>query len=1217
MTYAWNDEHDSIPVTKIEQNDDDEVWNPPSPSHLLGAVRDDDDEATQSEATSPPEESNGARYSVPYKKANTVLPPSATKDPPPPDASPTNAHKHRRIILSHEQQQQQRSQQPSSPRPPSRRAGAVQVVVSPCLPPSPSPTQQSPPNVKNRRCSFSSTSPVVEVSNLDVIPKRRRIEGPLLSSAHPSASASYDPRDVLRRLEHPSESRHDGGRGPMRPARYEGNLRFYTNRRTASRIYTYEERSSVYSSGHSSFAAESRSSQRRAPPHNERDSHSRELEETQTFSSHAPSSRRHHDDHGRRKSPDILTADPPPPSNSNSARRYSDAAKGSRRRFSPSGNEEPSTPIVHRAREPKDMVMSASGSRSRIELSNRQKDESHSTIVSAPVGRKDMTPRKSQQSAAGAASEFVLKSGTQQTPRVTDIETQFKMLENALLQKYRPRGMDALIFPEISGTTPISVNVTHVGKGVGKVMVMFEDLCLKILHYRMGWSFNDCIARIPEIRAVKRRPDCLPFFLQTMIDNETLEADKDTLLKSFISNVDSRVKVKSELIDSTFDQRRASRRRPFTRAESTAENSMGSETLIKQYPEHYITKYLDPAKVMDGHPQRYESFNKRFDFITRSLLWCLRPSYLDAAATVAPSRQPIGKSQSSARPPWERSVELNADVMNVWMALMQEWCDKLYEERLRRWEAATVRSSPSVILSPGQSSAVESSCHVLISSASTDVSCKETSNPPQAGHDLLSGYPLSSDDEDTPRAADSMREVLQVKEEELGLEENDKKVNGQDTPLRADGLPQQLTKAKKEEIDQNDSSRSPPTPKKETDEAHRDRPKRSLFLSTDFMTTFENFLAPSASSLNIKDLDPATLADTVMDGGTSSSPTSNSSSAHTKGNSGLEEGELSQETRQVLLRCGSSVSTPGGLSRAQAHKKKLLSALMQVTPVNSFTAACERVFRFFERRRWNPWDFDFICWPINYLTAHWVLLTVDIGRRELVWSDSYRKWYVEVVEKRADANKLQEQSTQSSAAADIPSTEVVVPTKKSGRVPYDLSLASSPSSSTRKTAEESSMSRSTKELFDCFFGKEPPSGASSRSSVTTAQPDASNSVRLRYAGWIHFLCVEEYLKYDFKRRKEKGGIDLTKYADMDKAFDEGVPWKRVVIEHLPQQAKLSLDCGVYSAHFARCVGQFACTDEIDFDTDDIDDFRGIMAVLIGRGAIPETPRDLAGDNEVF
>lgn len=79
----------------------------------------------------------------------------------------------------------------------------------------------------------------------------------------------------------------------------------------------------------------------------------------------------------------------------------------------------------------------------------------------------------------------------------------------------------------------------------------------------------------------------------------------------------------------------------------------------------------------------------------------------------------------------------------------------------------------------------------------------------------------------------------------------------------------------------------------------------------------------------------------------------------------------------------------------------------------------------------------------------------------------------------------------------------------------------------------------------------------------------------------------------------------------------------MVIDKLPQQTKSSLDCGVYCAHFARCIGQFSSADTVDFHSKDVTKFRAMMvsqlvrwlkksiqAVLIGKGKVPVISKDL-------
>eukprot|EP01053_Blabericola_migrator_P010326 Blabericola_migrator_1__10325@NODE_580_length_7497_cov_126_900135_g430_i0_p1_GENE_NODE_580_length_7497_cov_126_900135_g430_i0NODE_580_length_7497_cov_126_900135_g430_i0_p1_ORF_typecomplete_len919_score152_60Peptidase_C48/PF02902_19/1_5e06Peptidase_C48/PF02902_19/3_9e05DUF1163/PF06651_11/0_057_NODE_580_length_7497_cov_126_900135_g430_i027905546 len=693
---------------------------------------------------------------------------------------------------------------------------------------------------------------------------------------------------------------------------------------------------------------------------------------------------------------------------------------------------------------------------------HRPSQRESSRSVSADTMRR---PLKSKiivdtRSSGGSSSTHSIEANPPLARPPQTPEEILKEKEEALLQKYLPMGPEALVLPEIGGSSSISVDINNIGSGgVGKAMVQFEDICIKILHFRLGWSEEACQKRLPKMRAVKKRLQCLPYFLQPAVNKDTLNRDGDDTLAHLIDLIDNRPTIKSE----------PQMEEPKKKTKPNSLFAPHSNDKVSQYSEKLVTQFLDESKVIEGHPQRYEPLNKRFDFITRSLLWCLRPNQFGTTLTPGTSASRTSSAAQAAsmigRQPWERSLELNADVMNVWMSLMQEWSDKLYNERLKRYEKA---------LKSQDKSPFNGACHVAISSESEVVSTRRVRRQP--AHEFLMGYSMSSSEDDQPQT---------------------KSISS--TPIR---------------------------------------PKRSLFLSTDFMTTFENSLTPQSHtivtekrhSVDATDIEPS---------------------------KGLEEGEVSQEATPPNKIC---------FNRAQQHRHNLMTALMEVQPMGNFHAACEKVFRFFQRRRWNLWEFDFICWPINYLTAHWVLLTVDLNRKELVWADSYRRWYVEIAQRREDANKQAPPST--------PSTD---------------------STQWNKALEE-------------MFGT--PSDTPRDRAVS---PFHLPNARLNYSGWMHFACVEEYLRYDFHKRKAMGH-DMSRHSDVEKLFESGEPWTRVVIEHLPQQAKMSLDCGVYTAHFARCVGQFECTDEIDFDTDQIDMFRAMMAVLIGRGEIPATSKDLVDYN---
>eukprot|EP01056_Protomagalhaensia_sp_Gyna25_P000078 Protomagalhaensia_sp_Gyna_25__77@NODE_103_length_5244_cov_44_662440_g80_i0_p1_GENE_NODE_103_length_5244_cov_44_662440_g80_i0NODE_103_length_5244_cov_44_662440_g80_i0_p1_ORF_typecomplete_len1061_score196_52Peptidase_C48/PF02902_19/1e05Peptidase_C48/PF02902_19/4_2e05_NODE_103_length_5244_cov_44_662440_g80_i019545136 len=779
------------------------------------------------------------------------------------------------------------------------------------------------------------------------------------------------------------------------------------------------------------------------------------------------------------------------------------------------------------------------------------------------------------------------------TKPANSVEAMLEAEKVQLRSKFAVMGVDGLVFPEIGGSSALSVNVAQQGLnggGVGKVMVMFEDLCLKILYYRLGWCGEEFRQRIPTKRPVTRRFPCLPYFLQPAATQESLDLSPEQTLNELLSAIETptlkfepprpnlkdarRVlqwTVKPEPTGSTWTPQSSS-------LPSASSSSLSRNKQVSLYPESLVTYYLDESKVQEGHPQRYEPVNKRFDFITRSLLWCLRPSHLErtpVSASGGSSGRP-GASPSQNRAPWERSVELNADVMNVWMALIQEWSDRLYFERLRRYE-----EKANIVQKPG-------SPEIQVSSSSPSECGSRPSlkaiGPGRLAAQALSQVTWSVDREAAPSVL--MDHSRQEHSFLFGYSPSSSEGEEEETPTAAAAAAPgahlldsgSLTKEEEQEEKETERSVASSSP--------IGAPKRSLFLSTDFMTTFENALVPLSTTLTEPRRESVSSEATEQV---------------------LEEGEVS------------SPDTPPQppLTPQQQNMKNLLMALDSARPSSGFQKACDRVFRFFQRRQWNPWEFDYICWPINYLTAHWVLLTVDIEQRELVWADSYRRWYVEVANARQEGNNTP--STEVVPTAEdppVPRTSVTSPSASAAEVPrrsrkpYDLTP--------KRVSAPTASSSIAQTLVDGFFGTEMSAEAKSASQGKALVVQAKNkdhNARLRYCGWMHFVCVEEYLKYDFRRRKSMG-VDMSKHAAIESAFEANQPWARVVVDNLPQQAKMSLDCGVYAAHFARCVGQFQATNEIDFDTEHIDAFRAMMAVLIGTGQIPSTRKELAGLNDV-
>lgn len=580
------------------------------------------------------------------------------------------------------------------------------------------------------------------------------------------------------------------------------------------------------------------------------------------------------------------------------------------------------------------------------------------------------------------------------------------------------KGAESLLFPELRGVSPISIPIPP-NPSIAKIMVEFERLSIVILKTRLGLSDEDIERRIPALKPVRyneflRPPflgDVWTFDIDTYVDLlHTGQLDDNPEL--FVS-LESRIQSAEEsttyedilmtdlnsgivLVTSNATSGADSSACGGTNQNSSETNASPPAQLSPDhgvcevkfhtsppptnnpkpaqplgrgtplYPDELVAYYLDETKVASGHSKRYEALNNRFDFITRSLLWSLRPHTGGDDGFKRPRNIPSQK-------PSERSTELNADVMNVWMVLMQEWSDQLYSLRRTKLESE-ISGSPVVEI-------------------------------PFDG--LFAAY------DDDPSL--------------LGL------------------LP----------------------------------PAKTLYLSTDFMTTFEHALAPkfdgSATSAKIR-------------------------------NRGFTDNEL-------------------------------YSAAILAKPSTSFSTACERIWRFFNRKKCIPWDWDFICWPINYLSAHWVLLTIDVKKRELVWSDSYRACYVKAAksdrmpitqippvvqpeETQQDSRPTSRIRTHSSLPFALSANKLTEPSPISvSELPADLEeLLSS------VTAEEimRSLDENKPNSSSSVAETSPPSGGRIIPGDLVESVVRVSSESLLWTGWLYFECLEQYMKWDYRKRRRDG-----------------------------------------------------------------------------------------------
>jgi len=117
-----------------------------------------------------------------------------------------------------------------------------------------------------------------------------------------------------------------------------------------------------------------------------------------------------------------------------------------------------------------------------------------------------------------------------------------------------------------------------------------------------------------------------------------------------------------------------------------------------------------------------------------------------------------------------------------------------------------------------------------------------------------------------------------------------------------------------------------------------------------------------------------------------------------------------------------------------------------------------------------------------------------------------------------------------------------------------------------------------------------------------------------FIGWLHFAVVEAYLDYDFKTRFSVDNIGPPSPSLEIYKILFSKPWRRVILNEVPNQGKETMDCGVYACQFARCVGQLQKTDTVDFTDDDIKDMRLMMACIVGKGEIDDV--DFSGDGEI-
>lgn len=253
--------------------------------------------------------------------------------------------------------------------------------------------------------------------------------------------------------------------------------------------------------------------------------------------------------------------------------------------------------------------------------------------------------------------------------------------------RFQPRSLQDLIFPDLGGSpsSPLSVPVQIVGeRGIGLIMLIFEMRCLRLLGVRHGFKRRDFAARIPRVaeRHIHKALDLRPWWLRKEVPrvqaDMSAEEFNSAVMMPYIDALEKYTttarETESTPIRGETEQSSSDATSRYLSAENTPSSAASEdERKTSLYSPKLVSFYLDEEKVGALHPQRHEPLNKRLSFVTRSLLWCLR-----ANTTIGRKR---GVSCANATSPRERSVELNADVMNAWMILLQDWADTLNAAR--------------------------------------------------------------------------------------------------------------------------------------------------------------------------------------------------------------------------------------------------------------------------------------------------------------------------------------------------------------------------------------------------------------------------------------------------------------------------------------------------------------------------------------------------------
>lgn len=641
-----------------------------------------------------------------------------------------------------------------------------------------------------------------------------------------------------------------------------------------------------------------------------------------------------------------------------------------------------------------------------------------------------------------------------------------------------------LVFPELGGTGPLSVSTKN-NRGVGALMVSFESISLKILHEVLEMSEEDIRERIPTLRKVVKRPLSQPWFVkgrvskaeaELSLDEFTYEHSLEYLQSLRRSTTGQSEEAEDAQTEDAQTEEAQTEKAQTEEAQTEVTQSLGGgcaipphDVWVDLYPARLTTHYLDPKKVQGDDPRRFQPLNKRFDFITRALLWCLRSGGLGKEKGGKRSRA-VHRGDSAM----EISVELNADVMNVWLTLLQEWEKHISDLRLK---LALIKEEEGEVIGTEIPNHMEKR-------GNGDKRNQQQDDQQRVKSEDDDGR-MSSKDDDGQKLTECDRGLSEISaffREAYGDDFNSASERSHDSSTVA-------------------TARYPV------------ESKRTLFLSTDFMTAFEHALAPK--------------------------------------------------------------------------RKRSRKSSSDYTPSNGFEFACEKVFKYFSRRGLNPWEWDFVCWPINYMSAHWVLLTFDTATRELIWSDSYRKSYVDALQS-ANGRGGGIAAATAAVVSPLSRTLKIDPNRpRRRRVPlrpaYDLqkngagsssplALGEPPQSPSSQDAlspaspptfcngtdpismellalfgEERRKEEEGEEEEEGLIGKdiqEPPpppppdlaekkvipdeeANAKARADAAGAAAwDSTRSNALRFGGWLYFLCAEEYLKYDYIKRNG-GAVNLS------------------------------------------------------------------------------------------